>query len=211
MGKCCGMRLNGLKNVLKKFDEHGWKGSFDSGNWTIANGGYDLWFTVYYKGEPVADCIAGKLSSGYDNLDISEKTKLLKKIQSVYEHLKIDFGVQETGTAGLVAGESAAEEPVKDDIAVSENDEVIVTDLRSFVKNNLAKVKNDGLKSFCFTYDDASGNVFEIKGSAADMVSTFTITRTKPDGHRCSSMPVFEMPLTDKCMIQIAEFAVENL
>ena len=38
------MKFSGLIDVLKTFDEHGWKGSFTRESWTIGNGGYDCWF-----------------------------------------------------------------------------------------------------------------------------------------------------------------------
>lgn len=82
------LKFYGLKHVLRKFDEHGWKGSFKHSAWEIANGGYDQWFVVYYQGEPVVDCIAGELSSAY-GLCEPVKNRLLKVIQSVYTHLTI--------------------------------------------------------------------------------------------------------------------------
>ena len=83
------MELNGLKQLLVKFDEHGWKGSFSNRNWKIANGGYDLWFELYYNDQPVAQCINGKLSS-YFGLEKTDKNRLLSKILEVYEHLTLN-------------------------------------------------------------------------------------------------------------------------
>ena len=84
------MKFSGLKDVLKTFDEHGWKGSFTREFWTIANGGYDCWFELYYKGQPVASCIAGVLESN-SYIDAGEKGKLLSKILEVYSHLECSF------------------------------------------------------------------------------------------------------------------------
>lgn len=84
------MKFSGLKDVLKTFDEHGWKGSFTRESWTIGNGGYDCWFELYYKGQPVASCLAGVLESN-SYLDVGEKEKLLSKILEVYPHLECSF------------------------------------------------------------------------------------------------------------------------
>ena len=48
------LKFTGLKDVLKKFDENGWKGSFSRGAWQLGNGAYDCWFELYYQGQPVA-------------------------------------------------------------------------------------------------------------------------------------------------------------
>ena len=88
------MDFKGLDAVLKRFDSHGWKGSFSSGDWRIANGGYDLWFELYYQGQPVAQCVAGVLSSNF-GLDEADKNRLLEKILKVYDHLKVENDIQE--------------------------------------------------------------------------------------------------------------------
>lgn len=82
------LKLSGLKNVLKKFDEHQWKGSFTNGNWRIANGGYDLWFELYYCNQPVVRCEGGVLSSSFD-LPLIEKAKLYHKILETFVHLSL--------------------------------------------------------------------------------------------------------------------------
>lgn len=84
------MKFSCLKDVLKTFDEHGWKGSFTRESWTIGNGGYDCWFELYYEGQPVASCIAGELESN-SHIDVGEKEKLLSKILEVYSHLECSF------------------------------------------------------------------------------------------------------------------------
>ena len=85
MGK---LKFTGLNNVLKQFDNHGWKGSFSTGPWQIGNGGYDLWFELYYQGEPVARCIYGELESNF-GLEQSDKEELFSRILKVYDNLKI--------------------------------------------------------------------------------------------------------------------------
>ena len=82
------MEFKGLKELLKVFDEHGWKGSFSRSNWQIGNGGYDCWFELCYQGMPVAQCIAGELKCISSEISDIEKDTLIKKILGVYEHLK---------------------------------------------------------------------------------------------------------------------------
>lgn len=82
------MLFTGLKDVLRTFDEHGWKGSFTRGLWVIGNGGYDCWFELTYKGLPVVRCIAGELESTSWVSD-EEKEKLFGKILEVYDNLKV--------------------------------------------------------------------------------------------------------------------------
>lgn len=81
------IKLDGLKDVLQTFNDHGWEGSFSRGNWRIANGGYDLWFELYYKNQPVVQCVSGELSSNF-GLDASEKEMVFGKILEVYDDLK---------------------------------------------------------------------------------------------------------------------------
>lgn len=81
-------RFEGLNNVLKEFDNHGWKGTHFIVPWKICNGGYDLWFELYYQGEPVASCINGKLESNF-GLEQSDKEELFDRILKIYDNLKI--------------------------------------------------------------------------------------------------------------------------
>lgn len=81
--------LTGLKDVLKTFDEHGWKGSFKRELWEISNGGYDCWFELTYKGLVAARCIDGKLESNVPWFNDAEKEKIFNKILEVYDHLEV--------------------------------------------------------------------------------------------------------------------------
>lgn len=83
------LKFTGLKDVLKRFDENGWKGTFTQGDWQIGNGAYDCWFELYYRGEPVARCVAGELSCDF-GLDDKQKLVLAQKIVEVYDNLKSD-------------------------------------------------------------------------------------------------------------------------
>lgn len=82
------LKFAGLKDLLKTFDEHSWKGSFSRGDWKIANGGYDLWFELYYGNQVVAQCVAGKLSCNFE-IPLIEKAKLYHKILEVFDHLTL--------------------------------------------------------------------------------------------------------------------------
>ena len=79
------MKLTGLKTVLKKFDKT-WKGAYTFGSWKIANGGYDCWFELYYKNQPVVQCIAGEVSCITSLFNEPDKEKLLNKILEVFDH-----------------------------------------------------------------------------------------------------------------------------
>lgn len=81
------MKFTGLKDVLKTFDEHGWKGSFTRGLWEIGNGGYDCWFELYYDNQPVATCVAGIINCDFPIAE-NDKDILLESILDVYVHLK---------------------------------------------------------------------------------------------------------------------------
>ncbi len=54
--------IRSLKTALTNFKGRNWKGRTKCGNWAVANGGYDLWFEVYYNDVPVMQCVAGELS-----------------------------------------------------------------------------------------------------------------------------------------------------
>jgi len=84
-----GLLFTGLKDVLRTFEEHGWKGTYTRGLWQIGNGGYDCWFELTYKGLPVARCIDGELESNVPWVDDNEKEKIFSKILEVYDHLKV--------------------------------------------------------------------------------------------------------------------------
>lgn len=73
--------FSGLKSALKMFKENSWRGSTTFGFWRIAQGGYSMWFQVYYKDELVLDCIEGELESNY-GLTETEKAKLIEIVQS---------------------------------------------------------------------------------------------------------------------------------
>lgn len=83
--------------------------------------------------------------------------------------------------------------------------------MRNFIKNGLVNARNKNMKAFDYKYESTNGDIISMKGNIKNGNADFTITRTKVNGHQCSSIPVYGMPLTDKCIIEISELAVENL
>lgn len=83
------MKFAGLRNVLRKFDENNWEGEYKVKNWSIANGGYDKWFELYYNGTPVAECIDGVVTSNF-GLPPEDKARIIETILEVYDWLKAD-------------------------------------------------------------------------------------------------------------------------
>lgn len=81
--------------------------------------------------------------------------------------------------------------------------------LREFVKNSLIKARSGNETEFFYQYESNNG-LFILKGTVKNGIADFEITRTV-DGHRCSRVPVFQMPLTDDLIADIAEIAVESL
>ena len=67
------------------------------------------------------------------------------------------------------------------------------------------------MKTFDYQYECDGKDIISVKGSVENNNATFTISRTKANGHNCSNISVVEMPLTDNCISQIVELAVENL
>ena len=56
------INVKNLKTALTNFKGRNWKGSAKCNEWTVSNGGYDLWFEIYYNNTPVMQCIAGELN-----------------------------------------------------------------------------------------------------------------------------------------------------
>lgn len=78
--------LRGLKAILKKFDENG---RYAEGtHWSIANGGYDLWWELYYDNIPIVQCIDGELEISISELAKGMEKRLIKSIKSVYTDLR---------------------------------------------------------------------------------------------------------------------------
>lgn len=83
--------------------------------------------------------------------------------------------------------------------------------MRDFIKSTLIEVREKDMKTFDTQYKRDNGDFISIKGSVNDGNADFVIARKQENGHTCSSVPVYGMPLTDKCIVEIAEIAVEAL
>ena len=77
--------FRGLRSLLKRFDE-GIELSVAGTHWSIAQGGYDLWWQIYFDEIPVVDCVNGEIEN--DCLDNKTFTKLKKIVLSEYSWLK---------------------------------------------------------------------------------------------------------------------------
>lgn len=83
------INFTGLRTALEKFDENGKHAK--CGKWSIANGGYDLWWEIYYEGYTVLQCIDGELQGGFRPFsEFTEETEkeLIKRVKSIYTDLK---------------------------------------------------------------------------------------------------------------------------
>lgn len=83
--------------------------------------------------------------------------------------------------------------------------------MRNFIKNGLVNTRNKNMKTFDYQYETDDGDIITMKGNVKNGIADFEIIRTKVNGHRCSSVPVFQMPLTDELINNITEIAVESL
>lgn len=79
----------GLRVALEKFEDRG--DCANCGNWSIAKGGYDLWWEIYYKGYTALQCVDGELKGGFRPLpEFTEETEkeLVKRVKSIYTDLQ---------------------------------------------------------------------------------------------------------------------------
>ena len=83
--------------------------------------------------------------------------------------------------------------------------------MRNFIKNCLVNTRNKNMKTFNYQYECNDKDIISVKGNVENEVANFEITRTKANGHRCSSVPVQGIPLTDDMISQIVEIAIEAL
>lgn len=83
--------------------------------------------------------------------------------------------------------------------------------MRNFIKNGLVNTRNKNIKTFDYQYESDNGDIISMIGNVKNGMADFEIIRTKANGHRCSSVPVFQMPLTDELINNIADIAVESL
>ena len=86
--------------------------------------------------------------------------------------------------------------------------------MKDFIINFLVSVMNSNLSEFAS--EDYKGKHSEygsikILGKKNKDKGTFEIERTLPNGHRCSRIPVIDMPFTRENIERIADLAYENL
>lgn len=81
----------------------------------------------------------------------------------------------------------------------------------NFIKNGLVNARNKNMKTFDYHRECNDGDVVSMKGTVENDAADLEITRTKANGHRCSSVLVQGMPLTDEWISKIVEIAAESL
>lgn len=79
--------FGGLKKALNDFEINGRYA--ECGYWTIARGGYDCWWEIYYQGYTVLQCINGELQGGFRPINFTEETEkqLIKRVKEIYTDL----------------------------------------------------------------------------------------------------------------------------
>lgn len=65
--------FRGFRNILRRFDENGYHVS--ATHWSMAKGGYDRWWEIYYDNMPVMNCIAGTIENICLQDDLFERLK----------------------------------------------------------------------------------------------------------------------------------------
>jgi len=86
--------------------------------------------------------------------------------------------------------------------------------MRKFIINFLTGIMNSNIAEFtsvAFKGQNPDYGTIKISGKQENNIGTFSITRTLPNGDRCSGIPVFDMPFTKENIDYVAEMAVENL
>ena len=79
----------GLKSVLRKFETSG--EYVCEGNWSIAKGGYDLYWEIYYQGVTVLQCVCNELEGGFRSIpefDDKAEEKLINIVKDIYKEVK---------------------------------------------------------------------------------------------------------------------------
>ena len=77
--------LIGLRKTLRLFDEN--EKYARNGKWSIARGGYDLYWELYYDNIPIVDCTEGfiKISISNENT-IKLAERIVKAIKEEYSY-----------------------------------------------------------------------------------------------------------------------------
>lgn len=70
------INLRGLRQILRRFDENGYH--VRATHWSVARGGYDLQWELYYDRIPVVDCVDNEIINiGLDKKDFSRVAKII--------------------------------------------------------------------------------------------------------------------------------------
>jgi hypothetical protein len=80
--------LSGLQVALRRFEQDGKYAK--CGHWSIAKGGYDLWWELYWDGYAVLQCVSGKLIGGFRPIpEFTEdvEQKVINRVKEVYPDL----------------------------------------------------------------------------------------------------------------------------
>lgn len=81
---------NQLKEVLQRYKDSDGNSPIviSEDDWTIAEGGYDKWWEIYYgrDSRPVAECIAGNVS--VYGFSVADNNEIKKIILSILSYLK---------------------------------------------------------------------------------------------------------------------------
>ena len=81
---------NYLKKVLQRYKDSDKDSPIvvSEDDWTIAEGGYDKWWEIYYGCDPrpVAECIAGKVS--VYGFSVADNNEIREIILSILSYLK---------------------------------------------------------------------------------------------------------------------------
>lgn len=127
----------------------------------------------------------------------------------------------ETATGEVVADNYFAESGYSDSEDNLETGEEILLyqeyefSVEGYVANMLKYIRDNDFSEFsyrCLYGEAGQCETIYMEGTLDPKgLATFRIERMLPDGHRCSEIPVFEMPLTDKAIEQVAKRAKENL
>lgn len=132
MSKLNEASLADLRKVLQGYEENGH--SAKSGDWEIATGGYDLNWQLYYKGDPVVDCIENSVTGSggtieHVNMDREDFLKVSKVIKEEYPDVltKAEEKAELTGLDYKTLWEELG------DVPVDENENIDV-DWRQFPK-----------------------------------------------------------------------------
>lgn len=83
------IKFSGLKTALDTFNSDG--EYIKCIDWSIASGGYDLWWEIYYQDYTVLQCVDGELIGGFRPIpefnDEAER-QLTERVKSIYTDIK---------------------------------------------------------------------------------------------------------------------------